>query len=117
MNTDSQSFGIGCALEFHSVQTLSPWNWSIRMAWSETDDFDSAIYLPETGLPGQLLIDPLYGLGIMSCGQIGYTFGKAKISVLIRQKFKPKEESLGSGWLKIDGNLDTEFHLQTDITF
>ena len=117
MNTNSQSFGIGCALEFHSVQTLSPWNWSIRMAWSETDDFDSAIYLPETGLPGQLLIDPLYGLGIMSCGQIGYTFGKAKISVLIRQKFKPKEESLGSGWLKIDGNLDTEFHLQTDITF
>lgn len=117
MNTNSQSFGIGCALEFHSVQTLSPWNWSIRMAWSETDNFDSAIYLPETGLPGQLLIDPLYGLGIMSCGQIGYTFGKAKISVLIRQKFKPKEESLGSGWLKIDGNLDTEFHLQTDITF
>jgi hypothetical protein len=117
MNTNSQSFGIGCALEFHSVQTLSPWNWSIRMAWSETDNFDSAIYLPETGLPGQLLIDPLYGLGMMSCGQIGYTFGKAKISVLIRQKFKPKEESLGSGWLKIDGNLDTEFHLQTDITF
>lgn len=116
-NTNSQSFGIGCALEFHSVQTLSPWNWSIRMAWSETDNFDSAIYLPETGLPGQLLIDPLYGLGMMSCGQIGYTFGKAKISVLIRQKFKPKEESLGSGWLKIDGNLDTEFHLQTDITF
>ena len=117
MNTDSQSFGIGCALEFHSVQTSSPWNWSIRMAWSETDDFDSAIYLPETGLPGQLLIDPLYGLGIMSCGQIGYTVGKSKISVLIRQKFKPKEEALGSGWLKIDGNLDTEFHLQTDITF
>jgi hypothetical protein len=117
MNTNSQSFGIGCALEFHSVQTLSPWNWSIRMAWSETDNFDSAIYLPETGLPGQLLIGPLYGLGMMSCGQIGYTFGKAKISVLIRQKFKPKEESLGSGWLKIDGNLDTEFHLQTDITF
>ena len=53
----------------------------------------------------------------MSCGQIGYTVGKAKISVLIRQKFKPKEEALGSGWLKIDGNLDTEFHLQTDITF
>ena len=111
------SFGIGCALELHSLKTASPWNWSIRIAWSETDNFDSAIYLPETGLPGQLLIDPLYGLSTMSAGQISYTFGKAKISALIRQKFMPKEESLGSGWQKISGNMETEFHVQSDITF
>ncbi len=115
-NTET-SFGIGCSFELQSIKTLSPWNWSIRIAWSETDDFDSAIYLPETGLPGQLLIDPLYGLSTMAAGRIGYTFGKAKISALIRQKFKPKEESLGSGWLKINGNLETEFHVQSDITF
>lgn len=118
INPNAQtSFGIGCSFELQSIKTLSPWNWSIRIAWSETDDFDSAIYLPETGLPGQLLIDPLYGISTMSAGRIGYTFGKAKISALIRQKFKPKEESLGSGWLKINGNLETEFHVQSDITF
>jgi|GEM_PF-785983 len=110
------SFGIGCALEFHSATRASPWHWSIRIAWAQTDDFNSAIYLPETGLPGQLLIDPLYGFGTMSAGQIGYTFGTAKISCSIRQKYKPKEESLGSGWLRIDGNQETEFHVQTDIT-
>lgn len=117
VKTESQSFGIGCTLEFHSIQTSSPWNWSIRMAWSNTDNFDTAIYLPETALPGQLLIDPLYGFGIMSSGQLGYAIGKVKISALIRQKYKPREVSLGSGWLKMNGNLETEFHLQTDITF
>jgi len=111
------SYGIGCALEFHSIKTASPWNWSIRIAWAQTDNFDSAIYLPETGLPGQLLIDPLYGLGTMSAGKVTYTVGRTTFSGSIRQRFKPKEETLGSGWLRIDGNHETEFHLQTDITF
>lgn len=118
VNPNAQtSFGIGCSIELHSIKTKSPWNWSFRIAWSETDDFNSAIYLPETGLPGHLLIDPLYGMCTMSAGQIGYTFGKTKISVLIRQKFKPREESLGSGWLRINGNLETEFHVQSDVSF
>jgi hypothetical protein len=117
VTSTATSFGIGCSLEFQSIKKDSPWNWSLRIAWSETDNFESAIYLPESGLPGQLLIDPLYGKGIISAGKIGYVFGMATISALIRQKYKPLESSLGSGLMRIDGNLETEFHLQTDITF
>lgn len=112
----SVSQGIGYAFELQSTKSSSPWHWKLRMAWSMTDDFESAVYLPEAGLPGQLLIDPLFGLCTMIAGRIGYAFDKTKITILIRQKHKPLEQALGTGWMQILGNRETEFHVQSDIT-
>lgn len=114
--TESNSNGIGCSFEVKSIKKAHPWNWSFRFAWSNTDSFSSALYLPETGLPGQLLIEPLYGIMTMLGVKIGYEYKNLNCSLLVRQKHKPHEKSLGSGWMEITGNMETECHLQTDIT-
>ncbi|MFN5247470.1 MAG: hypothetical protein ACK5DB_08810 [Ignavibacteria bacterium] len=110
------SRGIGYSFELKSAKKAHPWNWSFRFAWSNTDSYSSALYLPEIGLPGQLLIEPLYGIMTMLGAKIGYDFKKWSCSLLIRQRHKPREHSLGSGWMEIQGNMETECHIQTDIT-
>lgn len=115
---NNSRIGYGFSMEMKSMKEKdSPWFWSFRMAWGSTDEFDTAIYLPETGLPGQLLIDPLYGITTMLGLQVRYSMRNSSISVLIRQKHKPRELSMGSGWMEMKGNLETEFHVQTDINF
>ncbi|MBM4151402.1 MAG: hypothetical protein FJ219_07105 [Ignavibacteria bacterium] len=108
--------GIGYSFELKSAKKTHPWNWSFRFAWSNTDSFTSALYLPETGLPGQLLIEPLYGIMTMLGAKIGYDYKNWSCSLLIRQRHKPREQTLGSGLMEIQGNMETECHFQTDIT-
>lgn len=115
--TETDMMGIGCSLEIKSQkQEFHPWNWSFRIAWANTDAFASAIYLPESGLPGQLLIDPLYGIMTMLGIKVGYQFPNVNCSLLLRQRHKPREDFLGSGWMQVRGNMEMECHFQADIT-
>lgn len=110
--------GIGSSFELKTMKKeYQPWYLSFRFAWANTDAFSSALYLPETGLPGQLLIDPLYGIMTMVCFKVGYQYRNISCALLLRQRHKPLEETLGSGWMQIRGNMETECHIQTDITF
>jgi len=48
--------------------------------------------------------------------KIGYDYKNWSCSLLIRQRHKPREQTLGSGLMEIQGNMETECHFQTDIT-
>ena len=89
-----------------------------RIAFFKTDSFNSAVYEYENDLPGTLISSALFGEGVR-----WYFVLKIKpyklvtISCKYSETFKPKENSLGSGLLEIDGNLDNRFSIQLDLNY
>ena len=89
-----------------------------RIAFFKTDSFNSAVYEYENDLPGTLISSALFGEGVR-----WYFVLKIKpyklvtISCKYSETFKPKENSLGSGLLEIDGNLDNRFSIQLDFNY
>ncbi len=89
-----------------------------RIAFFRTKSFNSAVYEFENDLPGTLISSALFGEGIR-----WYFLVRIKpykiltISCKYSETFKPKENSLGSGLLKIDGNIDNRFSIQLDFNY
>jgi hypothetical protein len=83
-----------------------------------TDSYDSAIWQYEYAMPGYMTTVPLYGKGGRA-----YIYTKIKpidnIIFTLRAAYTRKNniESMGSGYLKTDGNEDIRVYLQLDLRF
>lgn len=93
-------------------------NYWIRVAYFNTDDYDSRIYAYENDLLYQFSIPSLYGEGIRS-----YINGKVKICENLNLWLKASRtwffgtDGIGSGYSFINKNTKTEFKLQLRFRF
>ena len=69
-------------------------------------------------MPGTLISPALFGEGIRwyFVARIK-PYNKVTISFKYSETFKPKENSMGSGLLEMDGNLDNRFSIQLDLNY
>ena len=107
-------------LTFQDIQFyLSPvFNFYTRITFFRTNSFNSAVYEYENDLAGTLISSVLYGEGIRWYFLIRTKLYKIlTISCKYSETFKPKENSLGTGLLEIEGNLDNRFSLQLDLNY
>jgi len=87
-----------------------------RIIFFKTDSFETAIYEFENDLDGVFALNGLYGQGTRWYAVIKYEpLAFLKISLKYSETYKPFERTLGSGYSKIDGNLDNKFSLQIDF--
>ncbi len=112
----SSGFFIGQDFGFQPEEKeLSIW---ARLAWFKTDDCDSRIYAYENDMLYQFSIPAFYGEGLRY-----YLTGKVKICEKTHLWFKASrswlynEESISSGYSKIDGNKRTEVKIQLRFRF
>ncbi|MGA9292182.1 MAG: helix-hairpin-helix domain-containing protein [Ignavibacteriaceae bacterium] len=97
---------------------FSSFNFYTRIAFFRTDSFNSAVYEYENDLPGTLISSALFGEGIRWYFVVRIKpYNSATISCKYSETYKPKENSLGSALLEIDGNLDNRFSIQLDFNY
>jgi hypothetical protein len=90
----------------------------IRVAFFETDSYESRLYEYEDDLPHTSSLPPLYGRGIRWYFILRYKiFTKVDISAKYSQTIKDGVHSLGSGLDEIDGNTQSLVSTQLDIRF
>ena len=114
-NSTEEGFLIFQDLQFH----FSPvFNFYTRIVFFRTDSFNSAVYEYENDLAGTLLNPALFGEGIRWYFVIKIRpFKTVTVSCKYSETFKPKDKSLSSGLLEIEGNLDNRFSLQIDLSY
>ena len=101
---------------YRARQNLS--NWWLRLAYFNTDDYDSRIYAYENDLLYQFSVPALYGEGLRF-----YLNGKVKVCEKIDFWVKASRswfigvESIGSGYGQIDGAKKTEVKFQLRFKF
>ena len=88
-----------------------------RFTYFSSDSYDSAIWLYEYSIPGNLYTVPLYGSGIRYNMTIKYSpcdFFRLFIKYSVMEKYNVS--SLSSGYNEIYGNIDERFIIQWDLT-
>jgi hypothetical protein len=81
-------------------------------------DYIASIWLPESGLPGQIFFNPLYGKGVQTTISAKYSIHKRiNISANISGIYKPLQKELGSGLDAIAGSSKYTYGIQADIQF
>jgi len=123
----------GCKLYYEGVKpneigwgSFFEFNWSLisffkispRIACFSTDSYNSAVWFFEYALPGLMSTQALYGKGIR--GVLNFKLIPVKnlnLNFCYSITYKPKEESLGSGYLKILDNKDQRLFLQLDYAY
>lgn len=89
-----------------------------RAIFFRTGTFNSAIYEYENDLTGILSNLGIYGEGARFYLIIRYeVLKKLSLSFKYSETYKPKEKSIGTGYQKIERNLDNRIGLQLDINF
>jgi len=107
-------------LTFQDVQFYLPPAVKIyaRIAFFRTDSFNSAVYEYENDLPGTLISTALFGEGIRWYFVVRIKpYNQVTVSCKYSETIKPRENSMGSGLLEIDGNLDNRFSIQLDLNY
>ena len=107
-------------LTFQDIQYHLPpfFDLYTRITFFSTGSFNSAVYEYENDLPGTLISPALYGGGIRCYFVIRIKPYKIlAISCKYSETFKPKVNSLGSGLLETEGNLDNRFSFQLDLNY
>ncbi len=100
------------------VNLTALFNFYSRIIFFKTDSFNSAVYEYENDLTGTLLNTALYGEGIRWYLVINFRLsGIVSVSCKYSETIKPKEKTLGTGLLEIDGPLDNRLSLQLDINY
>jgi hypothetical protein len=87
-----------------------------RLKIFDTDSYESAIWTFEYSFPGMMYAPAMYGEGLRF--YFGTEFNiTEKINLYTRYSlnYKPKEDDLGSGYLRITDNQDHRFYLQFDF--
>ncbi|HKJ40829.1 MAG TPA: hypothetical protein VKA27_02000, partial [Sunxiuqinia sp.] len=93
-------------------------NWWFRLAWFNTDDYDSRIYAYENDLLYQFSVPALFGTGVRF-----YANANVKICENLELWMKASRswfhgvDHVGSGYSEIDGNHRTEVKLQLRFKF
>ncbi len=90
----------------------------IKQTVFSVSDYIASIWFPETGLPGQIFFNPLYGKGVQTTICAKYSIHKRiSISANISGIYKPLQKELGSGLDAIDGSSKYTYGIQADIQF
>lgn len=115
--TKTDETGWGSFFEFSWIPTsflkISP-----RIAYYSTDSYNSAVWFFEYALPGLMSTQALYGKGIRGLLTFKITpWNNLNINLRYSITYKPDEESLGSGYLKILDNKDQRLYMQLDYTY
>ena len=91
---------------------------STRIAFFQTDSFNSAIYEYENDLQGILSNVALYGEGLRWYFMIRYKPANfISLYAKYSETFKPSEKKLGSGYSEINNNVDNRLSFQAEIIF
>ena len=112
----SQGFLAFQEIGLKSLKTAS--SWRIRLAYFNTDNYDSRIYAYESDLLYQFSVPALYGKGFRF-----YVNGKVKICENIEMWMKVSRswfigvDHIGSGYSEIVGNKRTEVKFQLRFKF
>ncbi len=102
-------------LQYNPSQVIGLYS---RIVFFKTGSYNSAVYEYENDLAGTLLNTALFGEGIRWYLLVRFNPYKIiTISCKYSETFKPKEKSLGSGLMEIDGNLDNRFSFQLDLNY
>lgn len=89
-----------------------------RATYFTTDSFESAIYQFEYAMPGCMYTVPLYGRGYRFLLGVSYEFlGIFDLSARFAVTHKPGENSMGSGYDRIEGSTDRRLIIQLDALF
>lgn len=106
-------------LVFQDLRIVPNQNLNIygRIIFFRTDSFNSAVYEYENSLTGQLTNLAMFGEGIRWYVLVRYRLlSFLTISCKYSETYKPKERTISSGNLEIEGNLDNRINLQVDIS-
>ncbi len=96
----------------------SDFNFYARIIFFRTDSFNSAIYEYENDLTGVLTNRALFGEGIRWYLILRYKPMRLfTLSLKYSETYKPKEETISSGFNEIAGNVDNRIALQIDFRY
>ena len=106
---------------FYQDVRFSPtndFNFYARIIFFRTDSFNSAIYEYENDLTGVLTNRALFGEGIRWYLILRYKPMRLfTLSLKYSETYKPKEETISSGFNEITGNVDNRIALQIDFRY
>ncbi|MCH6573910.1 MAG: hypothetical protein IH795_01715, partial [Bacteroidetes bacterium] len=106
---------------FYQDVRFSPtndFNFYTRIIFFRTDSFNSAIYEYENDLTGVLTNRALFGEGIRWYLILRYKPMRLfTLSLKYSETYKPKEETISSGFNEIAGNVDNRIALQIDFRY
>lgn len=90
----------------------------IKQTVFSVSDYIASIWFPESGLPGQIFFNPLYGKGVQTIISAKYSIhNRVSISTNISGIYKPLQKELGSGLDAIAGSSRYSYGIQADIQF
>lgn len=93
-------------------------NFDARIMLFQTDSFSSAVYEYENDLQGILSNVALYGKGMRWYLMIKFKpIRIVSLSAKYSETYKPLEKILGSGFSKINNNVDNKLSVQVEINF
>jgi hypothetical protein len=103
-----------CEAAYRSPKTS--WQFKTRIAFFDTDSYDSRLYQYESDVTGNISNPPLYGSGIRwyVVSAIDILDGM-KISIKYSETKKLHTVVMGRGDDEIDGNIDTAIVVQLDF--
>ncbi len=90
---------------------------NVRLAYFNTDGFDSRIYMYENDLINNYSIPFLYLKGFRYYTNLRYRFKNITLEARIARSHFQNRTSIGSGNFKIDGNTKTDCKLQIKINW
>lgn len=109
----STSVGIYLAQDLGYTSEKENFKLWFRLAYFNTDDYNSRIYAYENGLRYQFDIPSFYGEGFRSYLKASYKIKRRWLfECKLGTAFYPHVESIGSGLGKIEGNQRSEWKLQ-----
>jgi hypothetical protein len=99
---------------------LNPWSANMRLAWFETDGYNSRIYAFENDVQYSFSIPPQFGKGVRYYLNLNYDWrlkGEKKVKLWLRwaENIYERQTSIGSGLDEIRGNRRSELKLQAMI--
>jgi len=91
-------------------------DFSGRIIFFRTDSFNTAIYEFENDLDGMFSLYSLYKEGIRWYAMVKINLPWSLLfSVKYSETYKPREKSIGSGYSKINGDLDNRVSIQLEL--
>lgn len=112
INSHEDGFLIAQEINYYVFNVLKI---ASRFCFFKAQSINSAVYEYENDLPGFLSSNIYTGEGTRLYFILNYEiYDKLEFSVKYSETLKPKDKSLGSGYLTIDGNLDNKVTMQMD---
>lgn len=95
-----------------------PFSCQLRLAWFDTDDYDSRLYAYENELLYNFAVPALYGKGIRTYLNTRYEFSShMQLWFKIARTHYFNQKSIGTGWDEISSERKTELKLQLRYRF